>query len=175
MRDATSLTTAKAIPHIIMWACLLLLSIKAYAQPQLPPRPIAIFANPAQGMYFGAFCQGVLGGTVIIYPDGSRSTTGDVIQLSLGFTFAPAIFEVEAAPGTRVGILNGPNVSLTGSNGGFMTLQLGDSDLGSPFVVTTTPPSRMQVRIGGTLYVGTPLANPVGAYSGQFSITFIQE
>lgn len=161
--------------RLFLIVCTLLFCAKAYAQPQQPPRPIAIYTNPAQGLYFGAFYQGLSGGSVIVYPDGSRSTTGDVIQASLGFLFAPAIFEVEADPGTRIGILNGPNATLTGSNGGSLTLEVGSSDLGSPFIVTTTPPARTQVRIGGILYIGSPLANPVGAYSGQFSVTFIQE
>ncbi|MCD6062590.1 MAG: hypothetical protein K0R82_501 [Flavipsychrobacter sp.] len=147
---------------------------KAYGQ-QLPPRPIAIYTNPTQGLYFGAFYHGMAGGSLIVYPDGSRTTTGDVIQASLGFTYSPAIFEIEADPGTRVGIVNWPTAVLTGSNGGSMTVQLGPSDLGNSFIVTTTPPDRMQIRIGGTLTVGNDLANPVGAYNGQFTIMFIQE
>lgn len=140
-----------------------------------PPRPIAVYVNPAQGLIFGAFFTGNSGGTVTIYPDGSRTVSGSVIQANLGFPFSPAIFEVEANQGTLVSILNGPNVTLNGSNGGSLTLQLGASSTTSPFIVNTTPPARMQVRIGGTLIVGNPSANPVGSYSGTFNVTFIQE
>src|SRR5687768_4480275 len=101
---------------------LLLLAVHVYCNnakgQQLPPRPIAIYTNPTQGLFFGAFCHGMAGGSLILYPDGSRTTTGDVIQLSLGFTFSPAIFEIEADPGTRVGIASWPTATLTGSNGG---------------------------------------------------------
>lgn len=169
-----------SIQYKPVYALLLLLSgimattTKVLAQ-QHPPRPMAIYTNPAQGLFFGAFFHGMAGGSVILYPDGSRTTTGDVIQASLGYTFSPAIFEVEADAGTRVGILNGANATLTGSNGGTMTMQIGTADVGSSFTVTTTPPNRMQVRIGGTLFVGNGLANPVGSYNGQFSVTFVQE
>lgn len=146
----------------------------AAAQPP-PPRPIAVYVNPAQGLIFGAFFQGIAGGTVIIYPDGSRSVTGDIVQANLGIPYSPAIFEIEAQPGTLISILNGPDVTLNGSNGGALILHLGTSSTGSPFVTTVASPGRTQVRIGGTLTVGSPLANPPGAYSGSFAVTFIQE
>ncbi|WP_295792301.1 DUF4402 domain-containing protein [Mucilaginibacter sp.] len=143
--------------------------------PEKPPRPITIYVNPAQGLSFGAFVQGGSGGTVIIYANGSRSVTGSVIQANLGFSFSPAIFEVDAEPGTLVTIVNGPDISLTGSNGGSMNMHIGASSLGSPFIATAVSPSRTQLRIGGTLTVGSPLANPPGNYNGTFSVTFIQQ
>ncbi|WP_169306819.1 DUF4402 domain-containing protein [Pedobacter polaris] len=156
------------------------MDLKSYAQRpaimaiEQPPRPVVVYVNPAQGLNFGAFYQNGSGGSVIIYPNGSRSTTGSVIQTSQGFSFSPAIFEVDAEPGTVVTISNGPDVNLTGSNGGTMVLQIGSSDPVSPFVTTAASPGRTQVRIGGTLTVGSPLANPPGNYSGTFSVTFIQ-
>ena len=142
---------------------------------EAPPRPISIYANPAQGLNFGTFSHGPTGGNVIIYANGTRSSTGDIVQLSSGTPFSPAIFEVEANPGTVVSIVNGPIIQLTGSNGGFLTMQLGASSTGSPFVTTIAPPGRTEVRIGGTLMVGSALANPGGNYSGSFMVTFIQE
>ena len=160
----------------ILCCCLsLLLYGNAAAQPPQPPRPIAVYVNPAQGLIFGAFFQGIAGGTVIIYPDGSRSVTGDIVQANLGMPYSPAIFEIEAQSGTLISILNGPDVTLHGSNGGAIILHLGTSSTGSPFITTVAPPGRTQVRVGGTLTIGSPLANPPGAYSGTFSITFIQE
>src|SRR6266487_2537833 len=87
---------------------LLLLNSFAAKSQELPPRPISIYVNPAQGLVFGAFFQGVSGGALTIYPDGSRSVTGDIIEATLGIPFSPAIFEVDANPGTVVSILNGP-------------------------------------------------------------------
>lgn len=151
---------------------LLIHSISTFAQEQ-PPKPIKV--STFQNLSFGAFFQGVAGGSVIIYPNGSRSVTGDVIQASLGFSYYPAIFEVEANPGCLLVIQKGPDVLLSGSNGGSLTLHLGDTSPASPFVNTLTPPGKTQVRVGATLLVGSPLANPVGNYSGSFLITIIQQ
>lgn len=153
----------------------MLLCVSSVSAQVLPPRPISVYVNPAQPLNFGAFFQGPLGGSVVVYPAGSRSVTGDVVQASLGYSFTPALFEVEGLPGTLVTILNGPDVTLTGSNGGTMTLRVGASDPGSPFIITTTPPLRTVVNVGGTLTVGTPSANPPGTYSGTFNITFIEQ
>ena len=94
---------------MLLCACL-----PAHAQ-EPPPRPITVYVNPAQGLIFGAFFQGPSGGTVIIYPDGSRAVTGSIVQANLGFPFSPAIFEVDANRGTLISILNGPDATLTGS------------------------------------------------------------
>lgn len=142
--------------------------------PEQPPRPVVVYVNPAQGLIFGAVYQGSSGGTVVIYPDGSRSTTGSVIQVSQGYSFSPAIFEIDAEPGTLVTIVNGPDITLSGSNGGSISMRIGNAEPGSPFVATASSPARTQVRIGGTLTLSDPLSSPPGNYSGTFSVTFIQ-
>lgn len=126
-------------------------------------------------MNFGAFYQGISGGTVIIYANGSRSSTGDTHLVALGFSFYPAIFSVDANVGTIVTISNGPDVPLTGSNGGSMTLHIGDSSPVSPFITSVAPAGQTQVHIGGILTIGNPGANPVGAYNGSFTVTFNQQ
>ncbi|MBC9930577.1 DUF4402 domain-containing protein [Chitinophaga qingshengii] len=154
---------------------ILLVTVNVVAAQEPPPRPIAVYVNPAQGLIFGAFFQGLSGGTVIIYPDGSRSVTGSITQANLGYPFSPAIFEIVANRGTLVSILNGPDVLLTGSNGGTLSLHVGAASTGSSFVTSATPPAQNTVKIGGTLTVGSPAANPSGSYSGIFTVTFIQE
>ncbi len=144
--------------------------IKAQEQ---PPKPVKV--TTFQNLSFGAFFQGVMGGTVIIYPNGSRSVTGDIVQANLGFIFFPAIFEVEARPGAVINITLGPNITLTGSNGGTLNMHTGSTEPVSPYVNTINPPGKTQVRVGGTLIVGTPPANPAGSYNGTFSVTFNQE
>lgn len=153
---------------------IIMTSLKVYGQ-ERPPRPIAVTVSLVQNLNFGAFCQGNSGGTVIIYPDGSRSSTGDVILLNQGFSFSSGLFDVTANPGTRVTILTSPDALLTSSSGKTMTLKIGDSDPSSPFIITTNPPSTSELKIGGTLIVGSPLANPPGNYTGSFNITLIQE
>ncbi len=159
---------------LICVSVLLCCSCLANAQPP-PPRPLSIYVNPAQGLIFGAFFQGVSGGSVVVHPDGSRSVTGSLVPANLGYPFSPAIYEVDANQGTVVSIMNGPDVTLTGSNGGTMSLHIGTASTGAVFITTAAPPSRTQVRIGGTLTVGNPLANPSGNYSGTFAVTFIQQ
>lgn len=171
---------ARSLKESILFAGLLLLCLlgAATAQAQLPPdppRPISVYVNPAQGMIFGAFFLGNSGGSLILYPDGSRTTTGSIIQANLGYAVSPAVFEVEANPGTQITILNGPDVTLAGSNGGSIQLKIGAASTGASFITTAAAPARTQVRIGGTLIIGSPLTNPAGSYSGSFSVTFIQE
>ena len=144
----------------------------SYGQPQ-PPRPITVYN--VKDINFGAFVAGLSGGTLIVYPNGSRSSTGDIYEINLGYQFYPAIFEIDANKGSNISILSGADAILTGSNGGTLTMHLGSSEPQSPFVTTANPPGRTQVRIGGTLYVGNPQANPPGAYSGTFAVTFNQE
>ena len=150
----------------------LICQLKATAQ-EKPPRLHSV--SCIQNFSFGAFFQGTSGGTVIIYTDGTRSATGNVILANLGFLYYPAIFEITATSGTLITIINGPDATLTGNNGGSMILHVGSSLPASPFIITVNPPSTTQVKIGGTLTVGTPLANPVGSYSGSFLVTFNQQ
>ncbi|MBK6643631.1 MAG: DUF4402 domain-containing protein [Bacteroidetes bacterium] len=142
---------------------------------EAPPKPISIYADPSQGLNFGSFYQGMAGGTVTIFSNGARSVSGDIIEINSGSPFTPAIFEVEATSGTFINILNGPDILLTGSNGGSMLLHLGTPSTGFSFISSVEPPAITQINIGGTLTIGSPLANPSGNYSGIFSITFIQE
>jgi hypothetical protein len=140
-----------------------------------PPRPMIVTVNLSQNLSFGAFYQGATGGSVIIFPNGSRSSTGDVVLLNMGYSFSTGLYDIVANAGTLVAILNGPDAILSGSNGGSLTLKIGTSSPATPFIVTTSPPSSTQLRIGGTLLVGTPLANPPGNFSGTFNVTFVQE
>lgn len=159
-----------AVASLIFFAS----SVSALSQ-EMPPRPVSIQVNLSQQLNFGAFYQGSLGGSVIIYPDGSRTGTGDVVLLSLGYIFSSGLYDVFGNPGTVVSLLKGPDAVLTGSNGGTMTLQIGGSDPQSPFVLTAPIPSATPLRIGGTLILGNPFANPPGNYSGTYDIIVIQE
>lgn len=161
-------------PYYIIIFFLLISQSNVFGQ-EPPPKPISVYAIAGQGLQFGAIIQGLSGGTVTVDENGIRMVTGDIFPGAFGYNYSPAYFEVEANLGTLISIINGPDISLTGSNGGSMTMHIGNSSPGSPFIITTTPPLRTQVRIGGTLTVGTPLSNPSGDYSGTFSIIFTQE
>jgi hypothetical protein len=151
---------------------LLMSNLFIHAQ-EMPPRPIGI--SLLQNLSFGAFYQGQSGGTVTIDPSGMRTATGDIILVNYGFSFFPAIFLLEGNPGAIVHIMAGPDTQLNGSNGGSMTLMVGEFFPGDPIIINVAPPGQMQIHAGGTLLVGSPAANPPGNYSGFFTVIFIQE
>ena len=157
---------------IIFLFAAMMVCIYSYGQPEKPPRPFKIRATGA--LQFGAFTQGPSGGSVIIDPQGGRSSTGDVIRLNLGYNYSPAYFQIQAVKGTVVSIASGLTGTLSNS-GKSMNLQVGGTYPHSPFVVTSDTPLWMDIWVGGTLIVGTPGANPPGSYSGTFNVTFIQE
>lgn len=135
-----------------------------------PPRPISV--TVIRNLSFGSFYQGASGGTVTINSAGVRSATGDVVLFSMGIP-STAIFDVVANLGTVISFLK-PTTTLTdGSHN--LTLHIGDSNPGSPFVTSLPYPTATQVIIGGSLDISTPAANPPGNYNGTFDITFIQE
>lgn len=135
----------------------------------------SVYVDPSQGLAFGAFYQVGTGGTVTVDAGGSRMSSGNVILANLGYSYSPVLFQVTANSGSTIQIMNGPDISLTGSNGGSMNLHLGRSDVGSPFTKPEHSPSKTQVHIGGTLTIGSTIANPPGNYNGTFTVTFIQE
>ncbi|MDY0101780.1 MAG: DUF4402 domain-containing protein [Lentimicrobium sp.] len=147
-----------------------LLSLSAQEE---PPRPMKV--STYQHLSFGAFINASSGGTVTIDAGGSRSVTGDIIPVFQGMQYHPAIFEVEANPGVIISLMSGASAVLSGSNGGTLLLNVGNSLPVSPFVNTTQPPFRTQVMVGGTITVGSMLASPAGNYTGEFFITFIQQ
>jgi hypothetical protein len=149
---------------------LIFMSFVANAQ-EHPPRPMQV--STTQNLSFGAFIQGTLGGKVIIDPQGSRTVTGDLIPANMGYSYYPAIFQVDAIPGSIISIVFGPDAILNGNNGGTLTLHVDTSLPSSPFINSTN--ATTQVRIGGTLNVSNSIANPAGNYIGSFSITFVQQ
>lgn len=149
------------------------LQLTVSAQEQ-PPRPINVFVSPIQGLSFGSFVSPSAGGTVTVFPNGTRTSTGDIILLDLGFVYTPALFEIEGNEGTLISITFG-TATLSGSNGGTMFLEVNSSDPVSPFILTVPYPARTLVRIGGVLTVGNTSESPAGSYSGTFAVTFNQE
>lgn len=161
------------IIFIILVVLMYSVSLELKAQ-EPPPRPIRIDVT-AQGLSFGAFYHGAVGGTVVILPSGSRSATGDVVLLGLGFPFSAALFQVHANRGTVISILNGPDAVLTGIPSGTMNLHIGGSNPSSPFVSNVDYNIAIPLYIGGTLTVGNSAANPPGTYTGTFDITLVRE
>jgi hypothetical protein len=156
-------------PVLLLFVLLVILVNNAKGQGPEPP-PV-IDATVSQNLSFGAFTTSPGLGSVTILTDGSRSTNN---VLGIGIGYANAIYHVSTNRPALLSILKGPDVLLTGSNGGSMNLHIGDTDPGSPFLVPH-PPGYVDIKVGGTLTVGTALANPPGSYNGTFYITFIWE
>jgi len=152
--------------------CSLYISVSAQ---ELPPRPVVVTFNESQPLAFGAFSPGAAGGIVTVSPDGTRSSAGDIVLLSMGFVYSPAMFYVRANLGTVLSVLVSPPVTLTGSGGGSLTLQTTGTLPSSPFVITLPWPQQTTVLVGGILTVGSMASNPPGNYTGNFSITLIRE
>jgi hypothetical protein len=140
---------------------------------EMPPRPVSV--SVIRSMNFGAFSNGMTGGTVTVTPFGNRSSTGSIILIDMGYMYYPAAFEIEGNPGTILHLLNGPDEILTGSSGGTLSLHIGDSNAGDPIIINVAPPGGMEVRMGGTLTAGNPMANPPGLYNGSFTVLIVQE
>lgn len=156
------------IPFLL--PCCLLISVHTKGQ-EKPPRPILVRVSTAQHLQFGSFIQSGSSGTVTVSSANVRSATGTVILPNINSIVSPALFIVDAEPGTLITILNGPATVI--SNGGFnMTLEVGEASTRSPFITRT---QETYVYVGGTLHVGPLSANPAGSYSGTFTVTFIQE
>jgi hypothetical protein len=158
----------------LLTAILLILLSQVATSQEPPPRPIKVTVT-AQSLSFGAFTLGSFGGTVTISSTGTRSSTGDVILLGLGYPFSTALYEIVGNPGTVISLIFNNPVTLTGIPGGTLTLNINSSNPASPFVTTVPYPTPTLLNVGGTLTVGNLLANPPGSYSGTFDVTFVQE
>ena len=142
---------------------------------QMPPRPVIVTVNPSQPLAFGAFALSLSGGTVTVNTDGSRSYTGNIFLIGMGYPYSPAMFYIRANPGTIISLLNPAPSILTGSGGGSMTLTIDSTDPTTPFVTTVPWTELTTVLVGGTLTVGSLASNPPGSYTGTFNIIFVQE
>ena len=160
-----------------LWApfCLLV-GLMAFAQraqgQEKPPRPVTVDVSTAQHLSFGSFIQSGTNGTVTVDFNGFRTATGNIILPNINSIVTPALFIVDAEPGTLITIVNGPPATLSGSNGGIISLELGDASTGNPFI---TRSQYTDVFIGGTLTIESLSANPAGFYNGTFQVTFIQQ
>jgi hypothetical protein len=155
-----------------------LITNNIYSQPSLPPRSFTV--NATQALNFGTFCLNSLsssGGSVQVDWQGNRSSTGQIILLNNN-TWSPAIYEIKLCSGRNVIITYSPTTTLSGSNGGSLTLNIGPTEkggYGSSFPVNYDCNFITPIRVGGTLIIGNNSANPAGTYSGNFSITFNQQ
>jgi hypothetical protein len=168
--------TYKLILKLLFVAIVLFFCDKfSFAQPDLPQRSLTVTST--QALHFGTFClTSGAGGTILVGYDGSRSSTGDIVLLSMAPAAQPAIFEIKLCQGRNVTITFDATSILTGSNGGSLTLDIGPTEKGgnsASFSTNSDCNYITPLRVGGTLHVpGTAIP---GTYTGSFEITFNQE
>jgi hypothetical protein len=150
--------------------------------PPLPQRTAT--ATVTQNLSFGDICvePTSTGGNVTVDYTGSRSFTGDVYLLNLGYPVEQAILEFHLCPGRSVKVLFNPLVQLT--NGSYhMNLAINRLRIGTTLITASGQSffsnkgcnDTHYIEVGGTLTVGNLLSNPAGEYTGSFSITLAQE
>lgn len=163
----------------VLLPALFLITVSAFSQPGLPSRTVTVHST--QAINFGSFClvnNGSSGGTVTVDWMGNRTATGQVMLLNSGPAPQAAIFEINLCQGRLVVITYPVSTILSGNNGGSVKLNIGPTEKGvsgSAFQVNTECSFITQLRVGGTLVIGSNTANPGGDYSGNFSITFNQQ
>jgi Domain of unknown function (DUF4402) len=159
----------------VLLTSLLLCVSYSYGQPSLPTRSIEV--NATQSLQFGTFAvTGGAGGSVIVSYDGVRTVTGSIALLAVAPYAQPAIFEIKLLQGRNINIGFSASTSLTGSDGGTLTLNIGPTDKGITNANFPTNNSRdftTLLRVGGTLDI--PSGAIPGSYTGTFFITFNQE
>ncbi len=146
----------------------------SFAQPILPQRSLTVTAT--QAIQFGTLCVGSSGGTITVNWNGSKSSTGDVIPLSMAPAAQPAIFEIILCQGRNVIITFSPTATLTNGTGGSLTLHIGPTEQGisgASFTTNSDCNFITPLRVGGMLDI--PGNAPPGTYTGSFDITFNQE
>jgi len=116
-------------------------------------------------------------GTVTVRPDGTRTSTGDVVLLNMGNMAKQAIIEFKLCPGRTVIITYPSSVDLK-SNGHRITLyirptNLGDS--GAQFTSNKGCDDTHLIYVGGTIDIGSMSMNPAELYTGSFDLTFNQQ
>jgi len=121
---------------------------------------------------FGRFAPQSAGGQVIITPQGTQSSTG-TIALGSG-THNAASFFISGESGALFSITlpNGP-VSLTNTSNSKTMVVTNWTSVPTPGMGIIIPERGSQVvLVGATLVAGTNNDNPVGIYTGTYSITF---
>lgn len=122
---------------------------------------------------FGKFSPEASGGTVVVATDGVRTKTSTVALL--GGTVNQATFQMSATPLSKVALVLPTSTLITNAiSAKSMTVNSftlspslsGGGDITMPASGTQT------LNVGGTLNVGVFTSNPVGLYTGTYTITF---
>ncbi|MCB9014285.1 MAG: DUF4402 domain-containing protein [Lentimicrobiaceae bacterium] len=156
---------------------ILLVSGKAWSQAAVTGQAFAeviaaLTATETSQMNFGRFSPETNGGQIVLTPDGVRSAQGSVV---LGGGLAqPGIFNITGAPDATFTIQLPNEPAYLTHQGSNKTMQVTSWESNPPAGTGTGTLNGGEeiVSIGATLMVGSIEDNPVGMYTGTFSLTF---
>lgn len=156
---------------------LLLFSIKVWSQASVTAQAYAeviaaLTATETSQMNFGRFSPEVQGGQVVLSPSGERNSMGSVVLG--GGNAQPGIFTITGEPEATFSIQLPQGPAYLNHQGSNNTMQVTNWQSNPPAGNSTGTLSEghQTVSIGATLMVGSMQDNPVGMYTGTFSLTF---
>jgi len=132
----------------------------------------ALTATETSQLNFGRFSPEIQGGQVTVAPDGLRTANGSVI-LS-GGTPQSGVFYITGAPEATFSVqLPAAPAILTHQSSNKTMVVTNWISTPMPGNATGVLVNGQQfVHLGATLLVGSILDNPVGLYSGSYTVTF---
>lgn len=132
----------------------------------------ALTASENNQMSFGKFSPETGGGQIVLTPEGLRMAVGDVILG--GGTAQSGKFIINGEPNASYTIQLPTSPALLKHSGSNKTMVVDNwvsdppSDTGASVLTGGTE----TVSIGATLIIGSSESNPVGIYTGTYSLTF---
>ena len=118
-------------------------------------------------LHFGEVMPGLQSGDVILSPDNMKTLLGGVYATT-NIATTNAIFRVVGVPNTEFNITLPNSTTLTGSNGGTMTVDTYTTNIvGNAGVIDS---GGTQFSVGATLRVGNIATQEKGTYVGTFDV-----
>jgi len=132
----------------------------------------ALTATETSQLNFGRFSPEEQGGQIYLSPQGVRHATG-TLALS-GGAFAPAAFYITGAREASFSITLPSTPAVLTNVVSSKTMLVSDWESDPPAGIGTGKLNggSLAVNVGATLTVGNAEDNPVGIYTGTYSITF---
>ncbi len=132
----------------------------------------ALTATETAQLNFGRFSPETQGGSILLTPDGVLTTQGTVI--SGGGAHSSASFYITGEPNATFSIILPSTPAILTNTASSKTMQVtGWQSIPAPGVgAGKLTGGSVTVQVGAALNVGDVNANPVGIYTGSYSITF---
>lgn len=132
----------------------------------------ALTATETAELNFGRFSPETSGGEIKLTPDGIKSSSGTVVMS--GGTHNPASFYITGQYDATVTITLPSAPSILTNSASSKTMEVSDweSFPAAGLGVGVLSKGELTVNVGATLKVGNMNDNPIGIYTGTYTITF---